>query len=324
MLKKVLLTDYAWPDLDIERQVIESAGFELVHGPSSPPGEQDVARQAALHRPAAILTCWAQVNAQAIAASPDLQVIARMGVGLDNIDVAQATRRGVLVTNVPDYCVEEVSDHALAMVLAWTRGLSIFSARIREGHWEPETARLRRLSDLVVGIVGYGRIGRRTAAKLKGWGCRIVVNTPGQVLEDGVSNAPLEALLAACDVVIVHAPLTPETRHLFNARRIALMRPGALLVNVSRGGLVDTDALTAALISGQLGAAGLDVLDGEPHVPDSLARLPNVILTPHVAFSSDASLTELRRRACEEVVRVLGGSAPRHAVNQPFSNAEKS
>lgn len=317
MLKKVLLTDYAWPDLSIEEQTIGKAGFELIHGPSSPPAEEDVVRLVAQHRPAAILTCWAHVNAQAIAASPDLRVVARLGVGLDNIDVAQATRLGVLVTNVPDYCVEEVSDHALAMVLAWTRGLHTFHARIREGHWEPETARLKRLSELVVGIVGYGRIGRRTAAKLKAWGCRIVVNNPGKVVEDGVSHAPLEALLAACDVVIVHAPLTPATKHLFDARRIALMRPGALLVNVSRGGLVDTEALTAALTNGPLGAASLDVLDGEPHIPASLAKLPNVMLTPHVAFSSDASLAELRRRACAEVVRVLNGSTALHAVNRP-------
>lgn len=317
MLKKVLLTDYAWPDLSIEEQIVGEAGFELIHGPSSPPAEEDVVRLVALHRPAAILTCWAHINAQAIAASPDLRVVARLGVGLDNIDVAQATRQGVLVTNVPDYCVEEVSDHALAMVLAWTRGLHTFHARTREGHWEPETARLKRLSELVVGIVGYGRIGRRTAAKLKAWGGRIVVNTPGRVVEDGVSHAPLEALLAACDVVIVHAPLTPATKHLFDARRIALMRPGSLLVNVSRGGLVDTEALTAALTSGQLGAAGLDVLDGEPHIPASLAKLPNVMLTPHVAFSSNASLAELRRRACVEVVRVLSGSTALHAVNRP-------
>ncbi|WP_256222245.1 C-terminal binding protein [Variovorax sp. PDC80] len=316
------MTDFAWPDTHIEAQIIGAAGFELVCGPASPVAAEEIARLARGHQPAAILTCWAQVNAQAIAAAQDLRIVARLGVGLDNIDVAEASRRGILVTNVPDYCVEEVSDHALALVLAWSRGIARHGLEVRQGHWEPGSARLKRLSELTVGIVGFGRIGRRTAEKLRPWGCPLLVNDPGKVKDPHVRQVDLNELLSSSDVVIIHAPLTPETRALFNAARFALMRPGALVVNVSRGPIVDTGALVHALASGHLGGAALDVLDTEPVVPQALAELPTALLTPHIAFSSDASLVELRRRACEEVVRVLNGQPPHHPMNQPQNSAK--
>jgi D-3-phosphoglycerate dehydrogenase / 2-oxoglutarate reductase len=230
-----------------------------------------------------------------------------MGVGLDNIDVAQASSRGVFVTNVPDYCVEEVSDHAVGLVLAWTRGLVAANREVRAGRWNPASARLRRLSTLTCGVVGYGRIGRRTAEKLRAFGARVVTSRP----------SPLDELLATSDVVILHAPLTEATRHLIGARELALMPPGSLLINVSRGGLVDTDALAASLHAGHLGGAGLDVIESEPAVPARLLAHPAVVITPHIAFSSDTSLVELRRSAAEEVVRVLRGDTPRYPCNNP-------
>jgi D-3-phosphoglycerate dehydrogenase / 2-oxoglutarate reductase len=303
----VLLTDRAWPDDQVERVVLAAAGLRLVTGPAAPADAATINALVAEHQPAAILTCWAEVSATAIESSAALQVIARMGVGLDNIDVAHATSRGVLVTNVPDYCVEEVSDHAVGLVLAWTRGLVAADREVRAGQWNPAGARLRRLSTLTCGVVGFGRIGRRTAEKLRALGTRVITSAP----------SPLDELLATSDVVILHAPLTEATRHLIGARELALMPPGSLLVNVSRGGLVDTDALAASLHAGHLGGAGLDVIESEPAVPAQLLAHPAVVITPHIAFSSDASLVEMRRSAAEEVVRVLRGESPRCPCNNP-------
>jgi D-3-phosphoglycerate dehydrogenase len=314
----VLLTDYAWPDDSVERSVIEDAGLTLVTGPAEPASAEQIEALVAEHRPAGILTCWAPVSATAIGAAPELRIVARLGVGLDNIAVHAATERGAWVTNVPDYCVEEVSDHAVGMVLAWTRGLAVFDREVRAGRWDPASARLRRLSTLTCGVVGYGRIGRATARKLGAFGCRILAHDPHPPQDaPGVELAGLEELLRRSDVVILHVPLTPDTHHIIGAEQLALMRPGGLLVNVSRGGLVDTGAVTKALESGQLDGAAFDVLESEPHVPAELLDRPGALLTPHVAFSSDASVTELRRRAAEEVVRVLAGEAPAHPCNSP-------
>lgn len=303
----VLLTDRAWPDDRVEREILESAGFRLMTAGPEPADATTIDALVAEHQPAAILTCWAPVSAAAIGGSAALRCVARMGVGLDNIDVAEATRRGVAVTNVPDYCVEEVSDHAVSLVLAWTRGLVAADREVRAGQWNPASASLRRLSALTCGVVGFGRIGRRTAEKLRALGARVATSRP----------LPLDELLAASDVVILHAPLTEATRHLIGARELALMPAGSLLVNVSRGGLVDTDALAASLHAGHLGGAGLDVLESEPVVPAQLLAHPGMVITPHIAFSSDASLVELRRSAAEEVVRVLRGETPRYSCNHP-------
>jgi len=314
----VLLTDRAWPDDSIERGVLEEAGFRLVTGPPDPAAAATIEALVAEHQPAAILTCWAAVSAAAIARAAGLRVVARMGVGLDNIAVAAATERGVLVTNVPDYCVEEVSDHAVGLVLAWTRGLVAADREVRAGRWNPAGARLRRLSTLTCGVVGFGRIGRASAAKLRALGARVVVSDPYPPADTG--GAPvlgLDELLARSDVVVVHAPLMDGTRHMIGARELALMPPGALLVNVSRGGLVDTAAVVASLRAGHLGGAGLDVLDEEPSVPAELLAHPCVVITPHIAFASDASVAELRRSAAQEVVRVLRGEPPRFPCNRP-------
>lgn len=314
----VLLTDRAWPDDSVERAVLESAGFRLVSGPPEPAPAAVIDSLVAEHQPAAILTCWAPVSAAAIGNATALRVVARMGVGLDNIAVTAATDHGVLVTNVPDYCVEEVSDHAIGLVLAWTRGLVVADREVRAGRWDPAGSRLRRLSSLTVGVVGFGRIGRATAAKLRALGARVVATDPSPPADTGgVPVVGFDELLAGSDVVVLHAPLTGATHHLIGARELALMPPGALLVNVSRGGLIDTEALVASLRAGHLGGAGLDVLEEEPAVPAELLEHPAVVITPHIAFSSDASVGELRHSAAEEVVRVLRGETPRYPCNRP-------
>jgi D-3-phosphoglycerate dehydrogenase / 2-oxoglutarate reductase len=315
----VLITDHAWPDLEIERAVIEGAGFRVVAGPAVPASAATIASLAREHQPTSILTCWAQVDANAVSASDALRHVGRIGVGLDNIDVAACSARGIPVTNVPDYCIEEVSDHALGFALAWTRGIVAFDRAVRAGRWDPAQARLRRLATQTVGIVGYGRIGRATARKFLAFGCRVLVHSrsaPEPAV--GIDVVDLDALLAASDIVVLHVPLSATTRHLIDARRIAQMKPGSLLINVSRGGLVDTGAVIEALRVGWLGAAALDVLESEPEVPQALLEQPAALLTPHVAFSSDTSLAELRQRAAEEAVRVLRGQPPLNLCNSPL------
>jgi D-3-phosphoglycerate dehydrogenase len=319
----VLLTDYAWPDLAIESEIVERAGFRLVSGPPEPASADAIAALAAEHRPAAIMTNWAPVSAAAIAASPPLRVVARLGVGLDNIAVAEATRRGIWVTNVPDYCIEEVSDHAVAMLLAWARGLVHFDREVKTARWEPASAKLRRVRDLTCGIIGLGRTGRRTAEKLRGLGMRLLGHARTDPAVAGIETTTLADLLGRSDVVIAHVPLTAQTHHLLDGERIALMKPGAFLINVSRGAVIETGALIDALDSGRLAGAALDVLEDEPRVPSGLLRA-NVILTPHVAFSSDASLRDLRHKASEEVVRVLRGERPREARNEPHPGEQRS
>jgi D-3-phosphoglycerate dehydrogenase / 2-oxoglutarate reductase len=252
-----------------------------------------------------------------------------MGVGLDNIGVAEATRRGIWVTNVPDYCVEEVSDHAVALALAWLRGVVVLDRQVRGGTWNPAGAHLARMRTRTAGIIGYGRIGRRTAHKLAGLGMRVLALPPRTSATDRPARPPahtadqtdaaelvdLDTLLRQADVIFLHVPLTADTHHLVDAAFLARVRPGALLVNASRGGLVDSAALREALQRGPLGAAALDVVEGEPEPPAALLALDNLIMTPHVGFSSDVSVEELRRRASEEVVRVLGGQPPRFPCN---------
>jgi D-3-phosphoglycerate dehydrogenase len=315
--KTVLITDFAWPDIELETSILEMAGCDVVAGPKVPASKEEIEALVQRHQPEALLFCWAPVTEKAIAASPGLKIAARLGVGLDNLAVDACTKRGIWVTNVPDYCVEEVSDHAVAMLLAWARGLLPFDRGVRSGTWDPSIAKLRRVADMTVGIVGYGRIGRRTAEKLAGFGVELLVHTRTRPGDGDVTSCELPELVSKSDVIILHVPLTPETHHLVDSELLEKTKPGALLINVSRGGVVDTDAVIAAIQSGHLAAVALDVLENEPAVPEALLYSEDNIVTPHVAFSSTASLIELRQRACEEVLRVLQGKQPEQARNKP-------
>jgi D-3-phosphoglycerate dehydrogenase len=319
--RRVVITDHPWPDTEVEAAICAQAGYDLVDASpgGSSPGVDAAAVQLLARDAVGILTNWFPVTASLIEASPSLRVVTRLGVGVDNIDVAAATARGVVVTRVPDYCVEEVSDHAVAMVLAWARGLPFFDREIRAGRFDPGARTLRRVRDLVVGIWGAGANGIATGRKLAALGCRVLVDDWHSDHDHGHDHdraafdaVPVDRLLAGCDVVSVHLPLTDETRGIVDAHTLSLMRPGSLLVNTGRGRLVDPDALAAALDAGRPAAAALDVLPDEPHVPASLAGRDDVLITPHVAFASVESVAEVRRRATEDLVRVLSGEAPLH------------
>lgn len=323
-MPKILITDHPWPDVAIERAIVEAAGFELVAGPVEAQPAAAIEAMVAQHDPVAIMTCWAQVSQKAIDTPTALEVVGRLGVGLDNIVIPAATARGAWVTNVPDYCVEEVSDHVVGMALAFWRGIVSMDRDVKQGYWNPASARLQRVADRTIGIIGYGRIGALTARKFaRGFGCRVLVNSrslmsrAGQEIEPAVMAADIATIQRESDAIVLHAPLTAETKYLVNETFLSNLPRRPLLINVSRGALVDNEALVRALDAGLVSGAGLDVIEGEPSPPKSLTARTDIIATPHVAFSSSASLAELRQRCTEDVIRVLRGERPLHPCNQP-------
>jgi D-3-phosphoglycerate dehydrogenase len=316
-MSTVVMTDYPWAEDSLEHELLAAAGHRLVSGPSAVSPAAEIEALVARAAPAAILTCWAQLTGAAIAAAPDLKIVARLGVGLDNIDVAAASRAGAVVTNVPDYCFEEVSDHAIALLLALSRGLTDADRGVKAGSWTQGGVRLNRFRDTTVGLFGYGRIGRRIAGKLAGFGVRLLACTRSGDTDGVAEPVSLDRLLALSDAILISAPLNDASHHLFDAARIAAMKPGSFLVNVSRGAIIENAALIAALECGHLAGAGLDVVEGEPDPPRALVDRGDVIATPHMAYSSVTATEELRRRACAEVIRVLAGEPPHFPCNQP-------
>jgi D-3-phosphoglycerate dehydrogenase len=311
---KVLITDYAWPDLEIERRVLAEADAELTAA-ERPDASMLAAMAADVD---AIMTNWAKVPEAVIAAAPRCRIVARLGVGLDNIDVDYCTRRGIPVTNVPDYCTKEVAEHALALLLSLARKVAFYHLATKGGRYDLQAGPpLRRIESQTLGIVGLGTIGRTLAAKALALGMRVVAADP--VCSDpmpGVEFCPLEELLGRSDYVSLHAPLTRDTRQMIGLSQLARMKPTAYLVNTARGGLIDHAALAAALREGRLAGAALDVQETEP--PD-LSQPPysdpRVVVTPHAAFVSVESLAELRHRAARQVAVRLAGGRPEHVVN---------
>lgn len=314
----VAVTDHVFRNLDTERALLAAAGHELrFSGNATTPEEV----RAVVRGAEAILNCYAKIPNDLLQELVGCRIIARYGIGLDTVDVSVATARGILVSNVPDYCLDEVSDHALALVLALARGVARFDRDVRAGSWAATGAgTLHRLQGRTLGLVGFGRIARRLAHKASAIGFRIVACDPyvpaAEMEAAGVAHRELDALLAEADVVSLHAPVTDQSRHMIGEREFTLMRPGAVLINTARGSLVDLEALTRALVEGHLSGAGLDVLDPEPPAPDHpLLQRPDVVITPHAAFYSEESLAELQRKAAEQVVAALAGEIPPYAVN---------
>lgn len=314
----VAVTDHVFPDLEQERRLLADAGHELRFGSNAASVEE--VREAVTGADA-VLNCFAPMPAEVIRSLERCVIIARYGIGLDTIDLDEATAKGIVVTNVPDYCIDEVSDHALALLMSLARGVTLLDRRVRSGSWTSTDARpIHRLRGRTLGLVGFGRIARALAAKVAPLGFRVVTTDPfvpdEAVRDAGAEPATLEELLVAADVVSIHAPLTPDSRHLIGEAELAMMKPGAILINTSRGPLVDLDALRAALAEDRLGGAGLDVLEVEPPAADDpLLHRDDVIVTPHAAFYSEESLEELQRKAVEQVIEALAGRTPPYAVN---------
>ncbi len=267
------------------------------------------------------------VTADDLARLPALRVIATPSVGFEHIDVTAATQRGIWVCHVPDYCIDEVADHALALLLALLRGVVELDRSVGEGRWEAKAAGpLRRLRDIRVGVVGFGRIGRALSERLLALGVDVwatdALLPDDTIAAAGPHSATLDELLRSCDAVSLHTPLTAETDGLIGARELALLPRGAYLVNVARGGLVDEAAVIAALESGQLAGAALDTLHSEP--PARAPRTSRLIVTPHAAWYSERAEAEVHRRAAESVQVALKGSRPPRAVNEIHDRAGDS
>jgi D-3-phosphoglycerate dehydrogenase len=312
----VVMTDATWPDVEIEQEILSRAGHRLVKRAAGAGKAGDLEAFVAENSPQALMVTYSPITPAVITASPNLRHIARVGIGTDNVAIDAATERGILVTNVPDYCIEEVSDHALALALALTRGLVRYDRDVKSGKWGTASEGLRRTSSLIIGVIGYGRIGRATARKAAAFGATVLAQDVMPVQDAGPATiVSLEELLAKSDVVILHTPLAASTHHMVDRNFIAAMRSRSVLINVSRGPLVDNDALVEGLQSGKLAGVGLDVVEGEPNPPRALVDRDDVIVTPHIAYASDLATVDLRRRASEEVVRVLAGERPRNPVN---------
>ena len=314
----VVVSDHDFEELSIERDVLDGIATVRDAG-GDVDAEADVDDR--LVDADAVLNLRYGIDADLIDRFDDCRVIARYGIGVDNIDVDAATSTGMYVTNVPDYCQEEVATHTIALVLSATRGITRYDVSIADGEWSRDAAPpIRRLSTRTIGIVGFGAIGRAVAERARAFGFDVVTSDPFVDEATAVAhNAELvefETLLDRADVVTIHSPLTAGTRGMVDEEAFERMHEDALLVNVARGPIVDGDALRAALERDAIGGAALDVFPEEPPDTDDPLRTDDrVITTPHVAWYSEEANDERRRIAAENVRAVLKGDRPEHAVN---------
>ncbi|HLN31903.1 MAG TPA: C-terminal binding protein [Gemmataceae bacterium] len=315
---KVIVTDHRFESLDLETAILGPLGCEVVAEQCNTP-EDLIARVADAD---CLITQFAPINAAVIDKLKHCRVIVRYGVGVDNVDVEAARRKGIPVCNVPDYCMDEVADHALALILGLTRQIVAITTTVRSGVWKLPVPleQMRVLKEMTVGIVGYGRIGREVASRLHGFKAKILVYDPGVAASDitraGYDPVSLDELFQSSDLVTLHCPSTAHTKRMISRDTIDKMKKGALLVNVARGDLVDSRDLISALRSGRLGGAALDVTDPEPiNAVSPLLSMPYVLITNHVAAASVTAIRMLRTRAAETVARAIRGEPLPNIVN---------
>lgn len=313
----IAVADSVFPSLEPAMAALKQLDPELRIAKSTSEADiLDVAREAD-----GVLVTYAKLPAGLLQQLQRCKVIGRFGLGVDNIDVKAAAALNIVVTYVPDYCLHEVSDHAMALVLALARKVPFSNSLVQQGRWEmPAVVPIRRLEGQTLGLVGLGNIPRRVAPKAQAFGFKVVAHDPyvsaALARELGVELVSFERLLETSDFISVHAPLTPQTRGLFNAEAFGRMKKGAYLVNTARGPLVDEAALVAALDAGHLGGAALDVVATEPLGKESpLLGRTNVIVTPHTAFYSVEALEELQTKCAIDVARVLSGEKPIYPVS---------
>ncbi len=314
---KVLITDCGWPSIEPERSVFAKIDAELIV-PETGAEDELIALAPQVD---GILTNWLQTTTGVIKAAQACKVIARYGVGVDNIDVKTATALGIVVANVPAYCIDEVSDHAMALLLACARKIPILDRHVKKRNWSRDVGPpMHRIRGQKLGIIGLGKIGKAVALKAKAFGLEVIVFDPyisqQTAQAHGVRQVDLPELLSQSDFITIHAPLTTETHGLLGEKEFRQMRPTTYVINVARGGIIDTVALHKALTEGWIAGAGLDVLPQEPPPSDDpLLELENIILTPHAAFLSEESLYDLQVTAATSVARVLTGQMPESVVN---------
>ncbi|HEU0201607.1 MAG TPA: C-terminal binding protein, partial [Burkholderiaceae bacterium] len=313
---RVVVIDGGYDRYDTERRILAPLGADVVVDPC----EGDAARVAvAIADADAVLVRESPVRRDAIERAPRLRAIVRYGIGVDNVDLEAARARKVAVANVPDYGSEEVSDQALALLLAVVRRVAARDRAVRAGAWNVSRAeKMYRIAGRALGLVGYGRIARALERKLRGLGVtRVLVYDPFADAIAGVERVDPDTLCREADYISLHAPLTPDTKHLLSAARFALMKPTAIVVNTARGGLIDEAALVEALKQDRIFGAGIDVYEAEPpRAGHPLFALDNAVLSDHTGWYSEESVEELQTKAAEEVARVLRGEPPRHWLNR--------
>jgi len=317
-MPKVVVTDHRFESLDLERSLLEPLGCEVIEEQCT----TEAALISALKDVEYVITQFSPFTARVVATLDKCRVIVRYGVGVDNIDLDAARRKGIPVCNVPDYCMDEVADHALGLMLALTRQVVAISNHVRQGHWKlpGRLDQMRVLKEMTVGMVGFGRIGREVAQRLKAFKCKLLVFDPlvpaAEIERAGCIASGFDALLRGSDLLTLHCPSTSQTRGLINAKSLALMERGALFVNVARGDLVQTEDLVEALKTGLIDGAALDVADPEPLPKEHpLLQAANVIVTNHVAAASVTAIKTLRTRAAEAIIRALAGRSLPNVVN---------
>jgi D-3-phosphoglycerate dehydrogenase len=316
-------------DDEIERDILSRADADIVMSGREPDAIIEAGRDAD-----ALLINTGLVPEKVIESLEKCQVIVRTGIGVESIDIDAATGRGIMVCNVPDYCIDEVSDHAMGLLLSCARNIVAQDKLVRQGVWSAyATANpVHALRGAKLGLLGFGKIPRQMVPKAQAFGLDVSAFDPyvpaGQMEELGVRSRTWEELLRESDYLSAHVPLTPETQHMLDEAAFKAMKPSAHLINTARGGLVDTDALVRALKEGWIAGAGLDVLEmehgtGGLSTDDPILALENVILTPHMGYYSEESLRGLRRMAVEEISRVLRGYWPKNLVNRAVRDRMK-
>jgi D-3-phosphoglycerate dehydrogenase len=313
---KVVLTDYVWESLDVERKTLEGLA-ELVPFKAK---SMDEVLPALADCDAMLNTYLAPINGEVMAKMPKCRIIARYGIGVDTIDLEAATKAGIIVTNNPTYCIEEVAEHTMALLLACARKVAFYDRMVRDGRWEvPPGKPMHRMVGRTLGLVGFGNIARQVAARAAAFGLRVLYTDPnvtdGQFKEPG-KKVELAELLRESDFVSLHPPLMPQTRKMINDAAFAQMKPSAFLINCARGPIVDTDALVRALDAKKIAGCALDTIDPEPLPnPHPLRGRDNVVIAPHAAWYSEEAMVGLQAGAPNEVRRVLSGQWPVNVVN---------
>ncbi len=311
----VVALDDGYAAYDQEHNILAQAGarFEL-----RPCRHDEACIQEAVRDADVVLVRESPIGRATVQAMTRCKAIIRYGIGVDNIDQVAATERGIQVANVPDYGTDEVSSHAVALTLAVSRRLWLHDREVREGRWSTGVLQpMYRLRGRTLGLVGFGRIASMTMEKFSGFGfSRVLVCDPKSTLPVGVESVDLDTLCTESDVISLHAPLTPKTRHLIDRRRLALMKPTTIVVNTARGGLVNSDDLFEALSNRKIFGAGLDVFEPEPPGHHPLFKLDNVVVTNHMAWYSEEAMRDLQRKTAEEAARVLSGQDPLNWLNR--------
>lgn len=306
--------DFDYPDSIIEKKIIEQAGGKLKSANLTDPQKIiEFAKGAD-----AIIVQYSQITREILKSLPKVKVVSRYGIGIDNIDVNAARELGVYVAHNPVYCIDEVSDHALAMIMTLQRQIAFGTNQVKEGIWDfSKLTPVKASRDTVIGIIGFGNIGKRIAKKLKIIGFQCIAYDPyiekEVFFKNGVQNVSLNDLMEQSDCVTIHCSLTNETKNMINYDLLKRMKPAAYIVNTSRGPIIDMEALFRALRKNDIRAAALDVLPEEPpETIESLRDIPSLLLTPHLAFYSETSIIELRSSIAEQVVQVMRNEKPKY------------